>query len=218
VAKEWRQATGRLGLGVGDVIGCPPAGRQGRFQIAAGPERIGGDLYACSYFSLFNGDGSDLCSSPGLDLTADSLARPLMAVRAGRAGPLALVGFAGRHVASVGLNGGNRDDDRWTYRVAAAQAAQLGASRPFSYWSLKVDRGALCDVGARLVVRARSGRVEEEPVPLSTGFLDTKGRATYARPLRSLCGSRMIAAGLDDEWWANLGEKLGSLVPRLGVA
>jgi hypothetical protein len=189
VADEWKdpQDRDRVITEPGEVIACPPTGPENSFQIAAAPERIGREPYLCTYFSLFNGDGADICFNGD---GAASLVEPLMAIRAGRADPLALAGIVSDDVATVALGPtGGGSLEPMLVPIEAQRAERLGATSAFSYFSLSVERRTVCaDERPQLVGRGTSGRVvAESPVPISTPLVDATDRVPYARSLQALC-------------------------------
>jgi hypothetical protein len=193
VADKWKrpQDRDRVITEPGEVIACPPAGPEDSFQIAAGPERFDGEAQLCTYLSLRGGDGADACF--GTD-GARSLVKPLMTIQAGKSGRLELVGIVSNDVATVAVVPGAGDSGELTLiPIERQRAARLGATRAFRYFSLTVDRRALCaDEAPRVLGRDSSDRrIAESAVPPSTGLLSAADRVPYARSLDALCGSRV---------------------------
>lgn len=220
VADEWKRSKDqdRVLTEPGEVIVCPPAGPKNSLQIAAGPERIGREPYLCTYVSLFNGDGADACL--GGDSAEDGKARlqPLMAVLPSEGGPLTLVGIAGDEIDAVAVapGAGNAQEPTVT-PIDAERAARLGAARAFSYFSLSIDRRALCaDEPPRLLGRDSSDqRIAESPVPFSTRLLSAADRVPYARSLRALCASRASNELGTSAWLTEMGTVFRSLLKGL---
>ena len=180
VADEWK---GDAVAQPGEVIACPARS----FQIAAGPERIGGRAYLCTYFSLVGGDGADVCTHTA---GARSPVMPLMAIQADRSGRMELVGIAGDDVAAVSMG----QSLATMVPIGRQRAARLGATRAFRYFSLTVDRRTLCET-PRLQARDSSGRrIAERAVPATTALLSTADRVPHARSLDGeLCESTWLA-------------------------
>jgi hypothetical protein len=170
---RWKE----FGTRQGEVIACRPAG-ESWFQIAAGAERFGKRPMHCSYFSLRNGDGADLCSP--ID-RAGSFVQHLMAVRADRSGRMALAGIVSDDVATV------RGEP--VIPIGRERAARLGARRPLAYFSVTVPLRALCaDPAPRLVARdARGRRVAHVRVDTYLMWLSVTDRVPYARSLGAVC-------------------------------
>jgi hypothetical protein len=211
VADEWKRARDRdrLLTEPGEVIGCAPVGRKGSFQIAAGPERIGGDYYVCTLFSLRNGDGADVCSGSGVGGGADPVVDPLMAVRGDRQGGLAVSGIVSDDVASLSVAHA-RAAGVTMFPVDQQRAARLGAERAFGFFSLSVSGRAACGAEpVQLIGRDRSGeRITVTELRRSTWLLDALDRATYATRLKDLCGPRTAAGS---EWLSEIGAVLRSI-------
>jgi hypothetical protein len=169
VADKW--GTGTV---PGEVIACPPAGRRTWFQIAAGPERVGDDAMVCTYFSLRGADGADVCT----DL--EPQVNPLMAIQADGSDRVELAGIAPADMAIAAGAG------RLTLiPIARGRAARLGARRAFAYFSLRVDRHALCAGDVRLAGR----RV---PHTRSLGGALCERPAALARLTEALAGLREV--------------------------
>jgi hypothetical protein len=200
VSDKWKpsQDRDRVITRAGEVIACPPAGTGSSFQIAAGPERIGGDAYFCTYFSLLGDDGADIC----LLTEAASPLKPLMTIQADRSDRLELVGIAGNDVVTVEVIPAARISGEATMiPIEPRRAARLGATRAFRYFSLPVDRSTVCaNEITRVVGRDRSGRrVAEAAIPTSTPLLSAADRVPHSRSLDSqLCGSQ-VPSGRKDE-------------------
>lgn len=161
----------------GRVIGCPPAGPRQSFQIAAGPQRIGRDWCACTYFSLFNGDGADVCSPIRGD-APETRVDPLMAVDADDSDRIAVGGTVSADVETVVVDEG-----------ASSRVVGIGPKR--GYFSVAVEGSTLCS-GDPLTLRGRDGsghEVAAARVQLSMSALATDDHATYARSLNTWCRS-----------------------------
>jgi hypothetical protein len=220
VTDEWKQPQDRdrVVTQPGEVIACPPAGPEHWFQVAAGPERIGGGTQLCTYISLRDLDGADICYGTELVGGAGSLVMPLMTIQADRAGRLELVGLLSLDVATVavapapGIAG-----DLTLISIEPQRAARLGASGGFQYFSLTVDRRTLCaDEAPRVLGRDSSGRrVAESAVPISTRLLSAADRVPYARSLEALCGSRAPDEPVAPGWLIGSGAVLLSLLGAL---
>lgn len=220
VADKWKQPQDRdrMLTEPGEVIACPPIGPEDSFQLAAGPERIGRELYVCTYVSLFNGDGADTCGSTGPADGEGSLRKPLMAIRVEESGRLALVGIASSEVAAVAVAPGAGIPPGPTLTpIDRQRAARLGATGAFSFYSLTVDRRVLCaNDPPRVLALDSSGRpIAEHTVPLSTRLLDAADRVPYARSLKPLCGARVASARVGLGWLTEMGAMLRSLLKPL---
>jgi hypothetical protein len=216
VADQWKRPRDRdrLITEPGEVIACPPAGADNSFQIAAGPERIGREDYLCTYFSLLNGDGGDICSVTDSGDGAQPVVNPLMAIRVDESGRLALSGIASDDVSAVGIAPfAPIAPDATMVEIDRQRAARLGARRAFGYFSLAVDSRTVCAEGpAQLLGRDRSGeRIAESVVPMSTRLLDSADRVPYARSLKSLCGSRGPSQPTEVRWLTEIGALFRSL-------
>jgi hypothetical protein len=182
----------------GEVIACPPASETRPFQIAAGPERIDGKAYLCTYFSHLGADGADVCLDADAAAGARSPVQPLMAIQADQSGQLALAGIVSDEVETVVVAPAPRNSGKPTMiPIERQRAVRLGAAGAFRYFSLTVDRRTLCaDEPPRLVARDSSGRRIAEPeVPATTRLLSTADRVPYAR---SLDGDFCRLAARDD--------------------
>jgi hypothetical protein len=202
----------------GEVIGCPPAGPRSSFQIAAGPERIGGEAQLCTYFSVRGGDGADTCFGTESADGAGSLVKPLMTIQADQSGRLELVGIVSNDVATVAVAPAARISGGLTLLpIERQRAARLGATRAFRYFSLTVDRRTLCaDEGPRVLGRDSSDRrIAESAVPTSTRLLSAADRVPYARSLKALCGSRVPGEPVALGWLTEMGAVLRSLLRAL---
>jgi hypothetical protein len=197
VADKWKrpQDRDRVVTEPGEVIACPLAGPRNSFQIAAGPERIGGHDLLCTYFSLLGDDGADICSDTESADGAGSLVKPLMTIQADESDRLELVGIVSDDVATVAVAPAARISGELTLiPIERQRAARLGATRAFRYFSLTVDRHAVCaDETPRVVGRDSSGRrIAESAVPTTTALLSAADRVPYARSLDgALCASRV---------------------------
>jgi hypothetical protein len=205
VTDAWksRQDRDRVTTEPGEVIACPPAGPKSSFQIAAGPERIGGQLYLCTYFSLFNGDGADTCSATDSGDNAGPFVKPLMTIRADKSGRLGLSGIVSDDVAAVAIAPvATVAPEPMMVPIDRTRAARLGATRAFGYFSLTVDSESLCAAEpARVLARDGSGgRVAASTVPLSTQLLDVADGVTYARSLKALCRPRSPSEPVESPW------------------
>jgi hypothetical protein len=198
VADKWKHPRDRdrVVTEPGEVIACPG----NSFQIAAGPERIGGETVLCTYISLLGDDGADRC----LDTGSGSLLEPLMMIQADRSDRLALVGIVGDDVATVavapdaGISG-----ELALIPIERPRAARLGATRTFAYFSLTVDRRTVCAHEAlRVLGSDGSGRrIAESAVPTRSALLTAADRVAYARSLDGLqCRPRSPLAWLTRTW------------------
>jgi hypothetical protein len=173
VTDKWKlpQDRDRVVTEPGEVIACPTD----VLQIAAGPDRIGGEAMLCTYFTLRGGDGADLCLDPG----SVSSVRPLVAIQPDRSDRIELVGIAGAEVATVSAAGTTAE----LIPIERRRAARLGATRAFAYFSLTVDRRTFCADGAlRLVGRDRAGRrIAASTVPARIAVLSAVDRLPHAR-------------------------------------
>jgi hypothetical protein len=220
VADEWKrpQDRDRVVTEPGEVIACPPASPKNSFQIAAGPERIGRERDLCTYFSLLNGDGADTCFATDSAAGAVSLVEPLMTIRADHSDRLALVGIVSDDVAAVAVApAAGTFREPTVIPIDGQRAARLGATNAFSYFSLTVDPRTLCaEEAPRVLGRDSSGRrIAESMVPISTRLLDAADRATYARSLKALCGSRIPSEPVKPGWLTEVGAVLRSLLRAL---
>jgi hypothetical protein len=177
VAHRWTQDLGGELTKPGEVIACPPAGRSAWFQLAAGPERFGGDAMLCTYFSLRGLDGADLC-----DYTRGPRVKPFMAIQTDRPDRLELAGIVSAEVASVAVD---PSAGRGTLiPIGRQRAARLGATRAFAYFSLPVDRRALCAGELRVVARDSSGRrIADSAIPSTIRLLSAADRVPHSRSL-----------------------------------
>jgi len=203
VADEWKQpkARDRVLTEPGEVIACPSVGAKTRYQIAARSHR-------CAYFSLFNGDGADICLiRTNLAGGAGAVVEPLIAIAAGRSERLAVAGIVSEEVATVAVTPtGRRSPEATVIPVAPDQAERLGAPAAFGYFSVAVDRGTLCaDRHARVLGRDSSGgRVAASEVPASTRALSAADDVAYAHSLRRLCESAASGGPASSGWWAKV--------------
>jgi len=220
VADKWKrpQDRDRVVTEPGEVIGCPPAGPKNSFQIAAGPERIGGEAQVCTYFSLLDGDGADTCFGTESAEGAGSLVKPLMAIQADQSGRLEVVGIVSDDVATVAVaRAAGSSAELTRIPIEPQRAARLGATRAFRYFSLTVDRRTLCaDEAPRVLGRDSSDRrIAESAVPTSTRLLGAADRVPYARSLKALCRSRVPGEPVALGWLTEMGAVLRSLVRAL---
>ena len=221
VADEWKapQDRDRVVTERGEVIACPPARPTKSFQIAAGPERLGGKAHLCTYFSLLGGDGADVCIDTEAADGARSLVKPLMTIQADQSGRMELVGIVSDEVATVTVVPAAGISGELTMIVIERQrAARLGATRAFRYFSLTVDRRTLCaDEAPRLLARDSSGRrIAERAVPATTPLLSTADRVSYARSLDGdLCGSAVPYKPAVPPWLTEIFAVLRSLLGTL---
>ena len=206
VADEWKlpRDRDRVIAEPGEVIACPSVGPKTSFQIAARhPKRIGRNSHLCTYFSLLDGDGADICLSADLAEGAGSVIEPLMAIRTDRSDRLALVGIASQDVATVAVTPtGGRSPEATVIPIERDRAERLGATAAFSYFSLTVERRTLCaEEHASVLGRDGSGRrVAENRVPSSTRLLSAADRVAYARPLKALCESEAAGKPASLDW------------------
>lgn len=199
----------------GEVVACPPAGSRNTFQIAAGPERIGRERYICTFVSLFNGDGADICTRWDSVEDAKTPLQPLIAVLPDASGRLTLVGVVSHEVATVALAPPeDASQDPAVTPIGADRATELGAAGAFSFFSLEVDRRTLCaDEPPGVVGRDSSGRrIATSPVPKSTSLLSAADRVPYARSLKALCGSSGPAEPAGRGWLTEMGAVFRSLL------
>jgi hypothetical protein len=221
VADKWKspQDRDRVITERGEVIACPPARPTKSFQIAAGPERIGGKAHLCTYFSLLGGDGADVCVDTEAAAGARSLVKPLMTIQVDQSGRMELVGIVSDEVATVavvpaaGISG-----ELTMVAVERQRAARLGATRAFRYFSLTVDRRTLCaDEAPRLLARDSSGRrTAERAVPATTALLSTADRVPYARSVDGdLCGPAVPDEPAALSWLTEICAMLRSLLRTL---
>ena len=203
----------------GEVIACPPAGLDDSFQIGAGPERIGGEPSLCTYFSLLNGDGADVCAVDGSG-GEGSLMEPLMAIRAdGSGGRLALAGIVSRDVATVGVTPAPALlRETAVVPIERQRAARLGAAGPFGYFWLTLDSRAACADETRVLGRDSSGRrIAGSGVPPSTRLLSAVDRAPYASELKGLCESQAASEPAAPAWFMGMAAALRSLIGFLAL-
>jgi hypothetical protein len=197
VEDKWKrpQDRDRVVTEPGEVIACPPAGPRNSFQIAAGPERFGGEAVLCTYFSLLGGDGADLCFDTESADGAGSLVKPLMTIRADQSDRLELVGIVSDDVATVAVAPAAGISGELTLiPIERQRAARLGATRAFAYFSLAVDRRTVCAYEAPRVLGLDSSgqRIAESAVPTTTALLSAADHVPYARSLDgALCGVRV---------------------------
>ena len=220
VADEWKRPRDRdrVVTEPGEVIACPPAGGKSSFQIAAGPERIGPELYVCTYFSLSNGDGADTCLGPDPKERTRSSVKPLMAMQADRSNRLALAGIVSADVAAVAVTADAEPSrDSIVIPIERERAVRLGATGAFGYFSLTVDRRTLCSDGPpRLLGRDSSGRpIARSPVQVSTLLLSVTDRVPYGRSLKARCGSRRASESMALDWLSGIRTALRSLFAAL---
>lgn len=194
VEDEWKSRgdRDRLITEPGEVIACPPAGPKESFQIGAGPEPIGREPHLCTYVSLLNGDGADICLAT--DSPVAAWVRPLMVLRVDQSDSLALVGIGSDQVASVETAAGTRGSpESAVIPIDGPRASRLGAASAFSYFSLPVDPATLC-AGERVKVLGRNGsgqRIAEGAVPTWMRLLDAVDPAPYAGSLKAFCRSQV---------------------------
>ena len=120
-------------------------------------------------------------------VTESAGVNPLMVIEADRSGRLELVGIAGENVAlaSVGIAG-----ELTVIPIERQRAARLGATRAFRFFSLTVDRRALC----------ADRRIAEIAIPASTRLLSAADRVPYARSLETLCEDEPVGLGSLLRW------------------
>ncbi len=174
----------------GAVIACPKGGLDEQLQIAAGPERIGGDRYLCTYYSHQNGAGHDLCSAATSRSSGISV---LQAVRSERhRDEVVLVGAVDPSLARIdaaprGLFRAVRSAGApLMIPVDASTAAAIGGVVPFSYFTLQIPVWDLCEADRpRLIARDSSGKVVDSE-GLSRGVALIDGPGSIAS-LQGLC-------------------------------
>lgn len=201
----------------GEVIACPPAGLDDPFQIGAGPERIGGEPYLCTYFSLLNGDGADVCVGADGSGGERSLMGPMMAIRADGSGRLALAGIVSRDVATVRVTPAPAlVREPTVVQIERQRAARLGAAGPFGYFSLTLDSRAVCADETRVLGRDSSGRrIAGSAVPPSTRLLSAVDRVPYSSSLKGLCESQAASEPAAPAWFMGMAAALRSLLVAL---
>lgn len=199
----------------GEVIACPSIGRDGSFQIGAGPEWIGREPYLCTYVSLLAGDGADSCSTTDSRQSPAPMIQPLMTIRVDDSGLVGLTGIASADVAAVAVTPvSNGAPEASMFSIDGDRAARLGAGRAFGYFSLNVDTRTLCaEEPATLVGRDGSGgRIAESAVSISTRLLDSADGVPYARSLKALCGSQAPRERVEAGWLTDIGALLRSIL------
>ncbi len=195
----------------GEVIGCPPAGPDNAFQIAAGPEGIGGEPYLCTYLSLMNGEGGDTCSSSASG--GQPTVNPVRAVQVGDSGRLTIVGIVTEDVASVALAGTRSVSSAPVMPIMGDWIARLGSAR-FSYFALAIDSRAVCaGEPVRVLGLDGSGRpIAENTISTSTSLLSDEASA---RKLASLCPTPAPDTPIAAGWLADISAILRSLFSAL---
>lgn len=199
----------------GEVIGCPPAGPAGDFQIAAGPERIGRDRYVCTYVSLLNGDGADTCILAGSLGDESDAVLPLIVVLPDPGGRLTLVGTLSQEVAEIEIAPPGASSGEATLTpIDLESALRVGARRAFGYFSVTVSRPGLC-AGERPSVLATddSGRrIGEGRLSMSSRLLSAADRVPHSTSLRQLCASSPSDEASPAGWLTRMGAALRSVL------
>lgn len=222
VTDKWKASKdqGEMITEPGEVVGCPPAGPGDAFQIAAGPEGIGRESYLCTYVSLFNGDGADVCSATDSVGGEKALVQPMVVVLPEESGRLMLIGTISDKIATVELAPpGSGSEEATVIPIDLDQATRLGAPRAFGYFSLPITRPTLCaDNRPRVLGRDSSGRrIAESRVPRSSWLLSAADRVPHATSLRELCGPSPPEETMTSAWLTKMGAVFRSLYKALGL-